>query len=89
MPASQPNANMRWLCVRLFQGAFSDVKKYPRTHTHTHPFKSTCSRMQEPTMLVYVTYGFLRALFPLHKALYPPGGITAWVINTVYSQLHL
>lgn len=45
--------------------------------------------MQEPTMLVYVTYGFLRALFPLHKALYPPGGITAWVINTVYSQLHL
>lgn len=87
MPESQPNTDTHWLHAQLFQRAFSDIK-YP-TNTHTHPFKSTCSQMQEATTLVYVTYILPRALFHLHKASYLAGDITAWVINPVYSQLHL
>lgn len=87
MPKSQPNTNMHWLHAQLFQEAFSDIRIPPQTHTP--PFKSTCSQMKEAATLVYVTYIFPRALFPLHKASYLAGDITAWVINAVYSQLHL
>lgn len=54
--------------------------------------------MKEAATLVYVTYIFPRALFPLHKASYLAGDITAWFIfsasslifyDAIYSDLAL